>query len=84
MAKRLAADGAVAFWRIVWLSIGKMITTLSASFAICWQDWSRRSGIKETPLGLLLGAVMSERDAILAAFINAAAETPDSLAPRVR
>jgi LuxR family maltose regulon positive regulatory protein len=77
----LLADWAQAsFLRIVWLSIGEDDNDFERFFRYLLAGWEQaQPGIKETPLGLLLGAVMSERDAILAAFINAAAETPDSL-----
>lgn len=66
--------------RIVWLSIGEDDNDLERFFRYLMAGWERaQPGIKETPLGLLLGAVMSERDAILAAFVNAAVETPDQL-----
>jgi ATP/maltotriose-dependent transcriptional regulator MalT len=66
--------------RIVWLSIGEDDNEFERFFRYLMAGWEQaQPGIKETPLGLLLGAVMSERDAILAAFINAAAETPDPL-----
>jgi LuxR family maltose regulon positive regulatory protein len=66
--------------RIVWLSIGEDDNDLERFFRYLMAGWEQaQPGIKETPLGLLLGAVMSERDAILAAFINAATEAPGPL-----
>ncbi len=66
--------------QIVWLSIGEDDNDLERFFRYLMAGWEQaQPGIKETPLGLLLGAVMSEREAILAAFINAATEAPDPL-----
>ncbi len=65
---------------MVWLSVSEEDNDPERFFRYLATGWEQvRPDISESPLGLLLGAVMSEREAILAAFINAAATVPDHL-----
>ncbi|HEY7340132.1 MAG TPA: LuxR C-terminal-related transcriptional regulator [Ktedonobacterales bacterium] len=66
--------------RIVWLSVGEDDNDFERFFRYLvtgWEQW--RPDIGESPLGLLLGAADSEREAILAAFINATVDVSDQL-----
>jgi LuxR family maltose regulon positive regulatory protein len=65
---------------VVWLSISEEDNDLERFFRYLLAGWEEvQSGISESPLGLLLGAMSPDREAILAAFINAANDTSDQI-----
>jgi ATP/maltotriose-dependent transcriptional regulator MalT len=77
----LLADWAhVSSLPIVWLSVSEEDNDVERFFRYLVTGWEQaQPGITHSPLGLLTGAAMSESEAILAAFINAAADAPDHL-----
>lgn len=65
---------------IAWLSVSEEDNDIERFLRYLLTGWERiQPSIGESPLGLLLGATSPKREAVLAAFINAAADTPDHL-----
>lgn len=65
---------------VAWLSVGEEDNDPDRFFRYLVMAWdAARPGVRERPLGLLLGAKAPDRDAVLAAFIDAADELPDHL-----
>ena len=61
--------------RVAWLSLGKEDNDPDRFFRYLLAAWEIvHPGIRESPLGLLLGALEPDRDAVLSAFINVANE----------
>ena len=64
--------------RVAWLSLGEEDNDPNRFFRYLLAAWETvHPGIRESPLGLLLGALEPDRDAVLSAFINVANELPD-------
>src|SRR5829696_9835671 len=64
--------------RVAWLSLGEEDNDSERFFRYLLAAWETvHPGIRESPLGLLLGALEPDRDAVLSAFINVANELPD-------
>ena len=60
---------------VAWLSLGRADSDLERFFRYLLAAWERVSpGIRESQLGTLLGGMAPEREAVLAAFIDAADE----------
>jgi LuxR family maltose regulon positive regulatory protein len=65
---------------VAWLSVGKEDNDHDRFFRYLLAAWETiQPGIRDSPLGLLLGDRAPDRDAVLAAFVNAANELPDHL-----
>ncbi|NTU79848.1 MAG: hypothetical protein HGA45_10670 [Chloroflexales bacterium] len=63
---------------VVWLSLGAEDNDLERFFRCLLMAWAEvRPGIRESPVGLLLGGMAPDREAVLAAFINVAAGLPE-------
>ena len=66
---------------VAWLSLGKADNDVDDFFRYLLAAWEQvEPGIRESPLGTLLGAMAPDREKVLAAFINAADEAPEELA----
>src|SRR5215204_592197 len=64
--------------QVAWLSLGEEDNDPDRFFRYLLAAWETvHPGIQESPLGLLLGALEPDRDAVLSAFINVANELPD-------
>lgn len=64
--------------KVAWLSVGKEDNDVERFFRYLLTAWEQvQPGLGESPLGLLLGALSPDSDAVLAAFINAANDVPD-------
>jgi LuxR family maltose regulon positive regulatory protein len=64
--------------RVAWLSLDDEDNDLDRFFRYLLAAWETvHPGIRESSLGLLLGALEPERDAVLSAFINVANDLPD-------
>jgi LuxR family maltose regulon positive regulatory protein len=64
--------------RVAWLSLGAEDNDPDRFFRYLLAAWEdAQPGIGESPLGLLLGAMQPDRDAVLTAFINAACDIPE-------
>ncbi len=64
--------------RVAWLSLGDEDNDPDRFFRYLLAAWeSVHPGLRESPLGLLLGAVEPDRDAVLSAFINVANDVPE-------
>ena len=64
--------------RVAWLSLGEEDNDPDRFFRYLLAAWETvHPGIRESPLGLLLGALEPDRDAVLSAFINVANDLPD-------
>ena len=64
--------------RVAWLSLSAEDNDPDRFFRYLLAAWEQaQPGIGESPLGLLLGAMQPDRDAVLAAFINAASDIPE-------
>src|SRR5215213_2679205 len=64
--------------RVAWLSLGEEDNDPDRFFRYLLAAWETiHPGIRESPLGLLLGALEPNRDAVLSAFVNVASELPD-------
>jgi LuxR family maltose regulon positive regulatory protein len=64
--------------RVAWVSLGEEDNDPDRFFRYLVAAWETvHPGFRESPLDLLLGAVEPDRDAVLAAFINAADDLPD-------
>lgn len=62
---------------VAWLSISADDNDHDRFFRYLLSAWAAiQPGISESPLGLLLGAMSPDRDAVLAAFINVANDAP--------
>ena len=63
---------------VAWLSLGEEDNDPDRFFRYLLAAWETvQPGIRESPLGLLLGAMAPDRDAVLSAFINVANDLPD-------
>jgi hypothetical protein len=63
---------------MAWLSIGAEDNVLDRFFRCLLTAWEEvQPGIRESPAGLLLGAMAPDRDAVLSAFINVASGLPE-------
>src|SRR5215203_2893622 len=64
--------------RVAWLSLGEEDNDPDRFFRYLLAAWETvHPGIRESPLGLLLGALEPDRDAVLSAFVNIANDLPD-------
>lgn len=64
--------------RVVWLSLGKEDNDVDRLFRSLLASWDvAHPGVRESALGLLLGDIEPDREAVLAAFIDAANDIPD-------
>ena len=64
--------------RVAWLSLGEEDNDPERFFRYLLAAWETvHPGIRESPLGLLLGVLEPDRDAVLSAFINVANDLPD-------
>src|SRR5215212_11566707 len=64
--------------RVAWLSLGEEDNDPDRFFRYLLAAWETvHPGIRESPLGLLLGVLEPDRDAVLSAFINVANDLPD-------
>src|SRR5215213_1597442 len=64
--------------RVAWLSLGEEDNDPDRFFRYLLAAWETvNPGIRESPLGLLLGALEPDRDAVLSAFVNIANDLPD-------
>ena len=64
--------------RVVWLSLDAEDNDFERLFRYLFTAWeTAQPGLLETPLGLLLGAMSPDRDAVLTAFMNVANDLPD-------
>src|SRR5829696_289991 len=64
--------------RVAWLSLGEEDNDPERFFRYLLAAWETvHPGIRESPLGLLLGALEPDRDAVLSAFINVSNDLPD-------
>jgi LuxR family transcriptional regulator, maltose regulon positive regulatory protein len=64
--------------RVAWLSLGEEDNDPDRFFRYLLAAWETvHPGIRESPPGLLLGALEPDRDAVLSAFINVGNEIPD-------
>lgn len=62
---------------VVWLTIGEEDNDLERFLRYLLVGWEEvQPGVRESPLGLLLGAMSPDREAVLRAFINVANEAP--------
>jgi LuxR family maltose regulon positive regulatory protein len=65
---------------VVWLSISEEDNDPERFFRYLLTGWEEvQPGISQSPLGLLLGAMSPDSEAILAAFLNVANDTPDQI-----
>jgi LuxR family transcriptional regulator, maltose regulon positive regulatory protein len=63
---------------IAWLSIDEEDNDVERFFRYLLTAWEAvQPGVMESQLGMLLGAIMPNRDSILSAFINLASDVPD-------
>jgi LuxR family maltose regulon positive regulatory protein len=63
---------------VAWLSLGEEDNDVERFFRSLLRAWERvEAGVGESPLGLLLGAMAPDRDAVLAAFVNVADDLPE-------
>src|SRR5215216_3488717 len=64
--------------RVAWLSLSEEDNDPNRFFRYLLAAWETvHPGIRESPLGLLLGVLEPDRDAVLSAFINVANDLPD-------
>ena len=64
--------------RVAWLSLDEQDNDPTGFFRYLLAAWETvHPGIRESPLGLLLGALEPDRDAVLSAFINVSNDLPD-------
>lgn len=69
----LAQWAAASRLPVAWLSVGKEDNNLADFFRYLLLGWEQtQPGVRESPLGLRLGAGSPDPDAVLAAFINVA------------
>src|SRR5688572_8270759 len=62
---------------VVWLSVGAEDNDFACLFRYLLTAWEAlQPEVRDSPLGLLLGAKAPERDAVLSAFLNAAQDMP--------
>jgi LuxR family transcriptional regulator, maltose regulon positive regulatory protein len=67
-------------WPVGWLSIDAEDNDLERFLRYLLAAWEQvQPGMRESRLGLLLGGMSPDREAVLAAFINAANDVPDQL-----
>jgi LuxR family maltose regulon positive regulatory protein len=65
-------------FQVAWLSISEEDNDVERFLRYLLTAWEGvQPGIRESPLGLLLGGVAPNREAVLSAFINAANNIPD-------
>jgi LuxR family maltose regulon positive regulatory protein len=64
--------------RVAWLSLDEGDNDPDRFLRYLLAAWDTvQPGIRQSPLGLLLGALEPDRDAVLSAFVNVASELPD-------
>src|SRR5215211_3371525 len=64
--------------QVAWLSLGEEDNDPDRFFRYLLAAWETvHPNIRDSPLGLLLGALEPDRDAVLSAFINVANDLPD-------
>jgi len=74
----LAQWARASSYPIAWLSLGEEDNDLVRFFRSLLSAWQEaQPGVRETPLGLLLGGMAPDRDAVLSAFLNVAAGIAD-------
>jgi LuxR family transcriptional regulator, maltose regulon positive regulatory protein len=65
---------------VAWLSIGEEDNDIERFFRYLVTAWETiQPGVKETPLGLMLGAMSPDIDMVLSSFINVANAAPEHL-----
>lgn len=65
---------------VAWLSLGEEDNDVERFFRYLLTAWEEvQPGVRESPLGLLLGGMLPDSEAVLAAFINVANNTPDHM-----
>jgi LuxR family maltose regulon positive regulatory protein len=65
---------------VAWLSVGEEDNECDRFFRSLVAAWEAvRPGVRESPVGLLLGTQAPDRDAVLAAFVNVAGAVPDQM-----
>src|SRR5215216_6806764 len=65
---------------VAWLSISQEDNDLERFFRYLLTAWEQvQPGVSESPLGLLLGGMMPDSQAVLSAFINVANDVPDHI-----
>ncbi|MEX1158292.1 MAG: AAA family ATPase, partial [Thermomicrobiales bacterium] len=65
---------------VAWLSLGADDNDLERFLRYLLTAWEGASpGVEDSPLGLLLGGMMPDRDAVLTAFVNVANELPGQI-----
>jgi LuxR family maltose regulon positive regulatory protein len=65
---------------VAWLAINEEDNDLERFFRYLLTGWEAiQPGVIESPLGLLLGGIMLDSQAILASFINVANQVPDHI-----
>lgn len=63
---------------VAWLSVSEEDNDLERFLRYLFAAWAEvQPSLNESPLGLRLGAIAPDRDAVLAAFINAANDMPE-------
>src|SRR5687768_16513823 len=66
---------------VAWLSVGEEDNDPERFLRYLLTAWEEvQPGVRESPVGLLLGGMMPDRDAVLAAFVNVADDVPDHTA----
>ena len=65
---------------IAWLSISEEDNDLERFFRYLLAGWEEiQPGVMESPVGLLLGGMLPDSQAVLSAFVNVANDVPDHL-----
>lgn len=65
---------------VAWLSVSQEDNDLGRFFRYLLAAWEEiQPGVMESPLGLLLGGMMPDSQAVLAAFINVASDVPSHI-----
>jgi LuxR family maltose regulon positive regulatory protein len=66
---------------VAWLSLGSDDNEFERFLRYLLQAWEMaRPGVRESPLGVLLGGITPDREAVLTAFVNLASELPGQTA----
>lgn len=65
-------------FKVVWLSVGPEDNDIERFFRYLLAGWEQvQPDVGASPLGILLGSMMPDREAVLSAFINVAVAQPD-------
>ncbi|HYI16215.1 MAG TPA: AAA family ATPase, partial [Thermomicrobiales bacterium] len=65
---------------VAWLSLGEEDNDLERFFRYLLTAWEGAlPGVSDSPLGILLGGMMPDREAVLTAFVNVADDLPDQI-----